>query len=338
VSALEKSAATRGAARALGDHDLEKLDAEMERLANAREREDRARAEAALQDAADAARRAGAPDVAKALEEEKRLLQERGARADSLRDLAEAMRRAGLGAGEVQRRLDALNREASDADARALADAMRDALDKLTPEERARLAEKLASMAKGAAGASDPQRLQDLAKQLETEEGRKALEEAMRSMANEATTSGEAAGEAALDVAAGGAEATEREIAGDGAGGGSGGGSGSGAGSGTGAGGGGEASDGAGGGGSHDFGTGSHRGRTDVLAGDTLKSRAHGSLDHAAPMRPGATTFVPGRAGGTADARGTGDLRSVAPAEIEGIDKSDVPEEYREQVRQYFTP
>ena len=69
-----------------------------------------------------------------------------------------------------------------------------------------------------------------------------------------------------------------------------------------------------------------------------MKSRAHGAINKGEAMPGGITTFAPGRAGGTANARGTGDLRNVGPGEIEGIDKSDVPEEYREHVRQYFQP
>jgi hypothetical protein len=54
---------------------------------------------------------------------------------------------------------------------------------------------------------------------------------------------------------------------------------------------------------------------------------------------PGAvTTFTPGKAGGTANQRGTGDLRAVGPSEVDGVDRSDVPEEYRDHVRQYFQP
>jgi hypothetical protein len=54
---------------------------------------------------------------------------------------------------------------------------------------------------------------------------------------------------------------------------------------------------------------------------------------------PGAvTTFSQGKSGGTANTRGTGDLRNVGPGEVDGVERSDVPEEYRDQVRQYFQP
>ena len=55
-------------------------------------------------------------------------------------------------------------------------------------------------------------------------------------------------------------------------------------------------------------------------------------------MQGGTTTMSAGRAGGTANVRGTGDLHSVAPAEIQAVEGSQVPAEYRDQVRQYFQP
>jgi len=54
---------------------------------------------------------------------------------------------------------------------------------------------------------------------------------------------------------------------------------------------------------------------------------------------PGAvTTYTAGKAGGTANARGTGDLGIVGPSEVDGVERSDVPAEYRDHVRQYFQP
>ena len=54
---------------------------------------------------------------------------------------------------------------------------------------------------------------------------------------------------------------------------------------------------------------------------------------------PGAvTTFAPGRVGDVSTVQANGDLRAAAPAQLDGVEKSDVPEEYREHVRQYFNP
>jgi hypothetical protein len=59
-------------------------------------------------------------------------------------------------------------------------------------------------------------------------------------------------------------------------------------------------------------------------------------------MNPG--TLMPGvilgrtagRAGNTANAVGEGALGVVGPQEIGGVERSEVPEEYREQVGRYF--
>jgi hypothetical protein len=88
----------------------------------------------------------------------------------------------------------------------------------------------------------------------------------------------------------------------------------------------------------HDTGTGDHKGSTGVLGGDTLRSRAHGKINKSNAMPGSITTTAQGRAGGTANVRGSGDLKVVGPSEIDGVERSDVPEEYREQVRQYFQP
>jgi hypothetical protein len=49
------------------------------------------------------------------------------------------------------------------------------------------------------------------------------------------------------------------------------------------------------------------------------------------------TTFAPGRPGARAEAAATDDLRAAAPREVQGVEHGDVPEEYREQVRKYFS-
>jgi hypothetical protein len=81
MSKLDQTDVTKEAARALGDHDLERMDREMERIANAREKRDRESAKRALEDAAAAAKANGAPDVGKSLEQQKKALEERERRA-----------------------------------------------------------------------------------------------------------------------------------------------------------------------------------------------------------------------------------------------------------------
>ena len=191
-SKLQENDMTKGAAKALGDHDLEKFDQEMEKLANQREKADRETAKQKLQDAADSARANGAPGVAKALEEEKKLMDERGKRADMLRDLKDAMKGSGLESDDLKQKSEALDRSGSDKDAKALADAMGKALEKLTPEERKRLADKLKEKSKqGGVGSGDAQDMKDLADQLSTPEGQKKLEDELKDLAKEDTESEE---------------------------------------------------------------------------------------------------------------------------------------------------
>lgn len=342
ISKLQQQDATKEAARALGDHDLEKMDREMERIANARERQDRDAARHALDDAAAAARAAGAPDVAKALEEQKQALEQREKRAEELRDLEKAMEGTGTASPEQQTESSALDRKGSDEAARKLADAMGKALEKLTPEQRKKLAEKLREQAarQGKNGPqSDPQDLKDLADDLSTPEGQKKLEDELEQLADQDDQSPESKGQQQLDGAEEGADGAEGQINGQGEGQGKGKGPGipvptPGNGSSSDANGDGPGAEGH----HHDTGTGSHAGHTGEVDTGTLRSRAHGPMSRA-PGMPGSTTgWTPGKADGTANVRGTGALGTAGPGEIDGVDHSDVPEEYREQVRQYFQP
>jgi hypothetical protein len=372
VSKLEESDVTRRAAKALGDHDLESVDQEMERIANEREKADREIAKKRLDEAADSAKKSGAKDVAKALEDQKKGLEKREKRAAALRDLADAMKDTGESSPGLKSESEALDREKSDAAAKKLADSMGKALEKLTPEERKRLAEKLKEMSKGKGSSqADADQMKDLADELSTPEGQKKLEDQLKDMAKDDAESEESKRQKGLDDAEDGANGTEGDIGkqgegqqgqgqqgqgqqgqgqqgqgqqgqpgqgqqgqgqvaipipGQGSGGqGQGGQSNSGSGSG-------------GGHGSHDQGTGDHRGNTAPIDAHTMKSRARGPMNKGEAMPGSVTTFVPGKAGGTANTRGTGDLRVVGPSEVDGVERSDVPEEYREHVRQYFQP
>jgi hypothetical protein len=342
ISKLEENETTRSAARALGDHDLEKMDREMERIANLREKRDREAAKKALAGAAAAARANGASDVARTLEREQAALREREKRAGLLRDLEKAMEEAGEGGPEPKREAEALDRKGTDEAARKLAEAMGKALEKLTPDERKRLAEKLKERAARAATQMDPQDAKDLADELSKPEGEKELEERLRDLAHEDDESPESKQQRELQDAENGAEGAEDAIRGrrrgergqgeDGQNG-----SiplpGPGMGGGT-----GHESPGASGG-EHDTGTGGHDGKTNpVSEAATLKSRAHAPRNRGYGMSGTTTGWTEGKSGGTANARGTGALGSVGPSEIDGVDQSEIPQEYREQVRQYFQP
>jgi hypothetical protein len=256
------------------------------------------------------------------------------------------MEAAGEASEELKSEAEALDRAGSDEAAKKLADALGKALEKLTPEERKKLAEKLAAMAKkrGATG-RDGHGMRDLADRLSNDAGVEDLEKQLRDLANEDDESDESKEEGALDDAEDGLDDTERRFGGrqnggeDGLGGaplpmpghrrgrrsqdrgpqGS-------------------AGNGAGAGGSHDNGTASHEGRTDRVEADAWKARAKGPMNASRAMPGAVTTFAPGRAGGTAIVPSTGDLATAAAKEVDGVEKSDVPEEYRDQVRQYFRP
>jgi hypothetical protein len=375
ISKLEESAATKGAARALGDHDLEKMDREMERIANLREKQDRDVAKRALEEAAAAAKAHGAPDVGRALEKESQALRDRERRAELLRDLEKALDEAGEATSEERSEAEALDRKGSDEAARRLADSLGKALEKMTPEARQRLAEKLKDRARShGRGQVDPRALKDLADDLSSPEGQKRLEKELEDMAREDDESSESKEQRQLDDAERGADGAEDDVNGQGPGGksppgahpgekgpgknggekGNGGEPGAAPGDGTaggpgestpiplpgtGEGRGGEGDGRPGAGGHHDTGTGSHEGKTNPVEGaGNLKSRAHAPMNRGALM-PGITTgWSAGKAGGTANAQGTGALGSVGPTEVDGVEQSDVPEEYREQIRQYFQP
>jgi hypothetical protein len=335
IAALERDDATRHAAAALGDHDLASMDRDLERHANAREEGDRRRATKALEDAEKAAGAAGAPGVAKAIADERARLEKRAARASALRDLA-----AAIGGADTKNKLRALDDAPSDANAEALAGALADALSKLSKEDHERLAAKLRETAKHPKNLSAKE-LEDLAKQASTPSGPKQIEQRLREMATERETTSESERDQALGEAQRGAEDMNGELGGAPGPGTSALGANPGTRSGSkgdapipGGVGEGEASAGS----HHDTGRGNHAGATERLGSRSFKARAHGPLN-GAPMMPGTTTtWKPGEMGGTADVVGRGELGTVGATEILGTERSEIPEEYREQVHKYFRP
>jgi hypothetical protein len=379
VGKLEENELTKKAGKALGDHDLESMDSEMEKIANQREKADRELAKKALDEASLAAKKNGAPDVAKALDEEKSLMDRRGNRAEMLRDLAKGMDKAGESSDDLKNQAESLDRAGSDEAAKKLAESMGKALEKMTPEERKRLADKLRQMAKQKGGASgDPEALKDLADDLATPEGQKKLEDELKDLAKDDTEDGEAKRQQELDDAQNGAQDTERDIGKQGQQGQGQQGQGQQGQGQQGQGQQGQGQQGQGqqgqgqqgqgqqgqgqqgqgqqgqgqqvpipGGGDpgpgapgshHDTGSGDHKGQTNPVDAQSLKSRAKGPMNKGTAMPGSVSTFSQGKAGGTANTRGTGDLKVVGPSEVDGVNRSDVPEEYRDQVRHYFQP
>lgn len=85
-------------------------------------------------------------------------------------------------------------------------------------------------------------------------------------------------------------------------------------------------------------GPGDHKGQTGVVDGPGVKARASGPINKA-PSMPGVTLGrTTGKAGETANIQGTGALGQAAAGELGAVERSDVPEEYREQVGRYFQP
>ncbi len=342
ISKLAEDPLTRDAAKALQDRDLVRFDEEMQRLANLREKGDRERAKKQLEEAAEAAKKRGAGDVGRALDRQKELFDERARRGDELKELAKALEEALP--PEAREELAERRDPKTDADAQKLAKSMADALAKLTPEERKRLAEKLKKQLAEGGGDLDPatkRELERMARDLQSSEGKKQLEEQLRKMANEDTADEEAKRQKALEDGARGLGDTQRELGmpmpAPGASGGEGGsppgkdgppGKGS------------KTPDGAapGKGGTEDKGTGDHAGRSKDVPTEELRSKANAKVNGKAPTAGISVGRTDGRSGETARTRGTGAIGDVGRAETNGIDKSDVPEEYRDQVGKYFQP
>ena len=325
LARLAQDPLTKDAAKALGDRDLVRFDEEMQKLANTREKSDRERAKKALEEAAEAAKKAGAGDVGKALDAQRDLLDKRGARADELRDLQKALE--GSLTDEQRRDLEEFGKPGNDAAAKRRAKALEDALKKLTADERKKLAERLKKKIAdggglGAMGSGKPGE----------EPTPEKLEEELRRLANEGDEDEEAKRQKGLDDAQRGLGEAQRGLGvpvpmpggGDGAKGGP-----PGASSGSGSG---------GPGAKDDKGTGDHVGKSKDVAGDELRSRAQTKVNGKAPTAGITIGRTAGREGDVAGVKGDGAIGKAGPSEVNGVDPNEVPEEYREQVGRYFQP
>ena len=322
-----------GAAQALAARDVEALDRAMERLANAREAADRQRAQEALEAAAEAAAGAGAEEVAAELREEEQLLRRRADRNRLLRALSEQLGRS----EDVRRAAEHLERLPSDASARDLAEAMERALASLSPEERERLAARMRQAMTRAAQASRAGEMDGAAGEGEESLSAEELARRLREFAQsdgedegDGDAQGQAGGRAGVPIplGGGGARSMQRGLDGASAGmdravaqlrrpGGAD-----------------EGQGGAGRGG----GPGEHGGSTAAVeqAGG-LRARARGPV-RGPGMAGGVVQRVSGSAGGVARTLRTGALEGAAAEELRGVDRSDIPAEYRAQVRTYFQP
>jgi hypothetical protein len=361
IGKLGEKPELKDAAKALGDRDLTGFDDEMEKLANKLEASDREQAKKTLEEAAEAAKKNGAKDVAKMLEEQKRLMDQRGKQADALRELAE-----GLGKDlppEAREALKDFQGSGSPADRQKLAESLGDALNGLSPEQRKQLAENLKKQLAdnppgeaGGGGELDPEQLKDLAERLGTPEGQKELAEQLKRMAEApgpeseeserqrgleqgeeglGETEGQMGAPVPMPVAGGPGQNGQGQNKGPGQNGQ--GQSGDGQGNGQGDGQGQNQGDGQGGPGPGG-GKGNHDGHTDPIDASGVRARADARVNKARPMPGVVMGRAAGRAGETANVQGQGALGQVAPQEVNGVERSDVPEEYREQVGRYFNP
>ncbi|MCC6214364.1 MAG: hypothetical protein IT376_05815 [Polyangiaceae bacterium] len=337
-----------GAAKALGDGDLAEFDREMQKLANQQEAESRRAAREALEEAARAAREKGAEALARALEAQRELFAKREASAQALRELAREL--DGKLSDEARRDLEEFGRSGDPEAQRRLAESLGKALEGLDADERRRLAERLEQRMEGSGGSgASPmtrEQLEELARRLRTPEGRAELEEQLRELARP-EASPDAQRERGLGEAERGGAEAERGLGGvPMPGGGT-----SGGGEEPGRGGsergspgagpspsGGDPSAPGGPGSRKDHGRGAHGGETPRVDGREVRSKASGRLGGGAPLHGATTGRAPARAGETAEQAGSGALGEVGPGEVEGMDRSEVPEEYREHVGRYFQP
>ncbi len=339
---LAKESMLKKAAKALGDRDLTKFDLEMQKLANQLEKRDREAAKKALEEAAKEARNHGARDVAKMLEEQKKLFEERSRRGEALREFADAF--GDDLPPELKEQLEDLKQGGNDADTGRLAERMADALKSLTPEERKRLAERIRERMKdndGGFGSMSKEQMDNMLDSLDSPDAQKQLEEMLRQMADEPPKSGEAERDRMLGEVEKGLGETEQGLGarpvpipgaekagepfqkpdhpshsgsnpkGDG--------------NGT-------------PGSHHDTGRGDHDGNTNKVDGDGFRSRAGGKLNPGAPMPGVVTGRGKGKVGDSANVRGIQGIGEAAPGEIGGVERSEIPEEYREQIGRYFSP
>ena len=350
VAKLNKSPHLKDAAKALGDGDLVAFDREMRRLANLAEEDARKEAKKALEEAKKAAKDKGAKGLAEALEEQQKKFEERESKADALRELGKALGDAGKLTPEQLEDLEEFGSSGSPEAQKRLAESLNKALEGLTEEERKRLAEKLKKQLEqnGQNGSMDPmtkQQLDELQKRLATPEGQKQLQEQLREMAKEDPSKSAEREKGLGDADRGGAQA-ERGLGmpipqqGGPAPGQQPGQQGKGQGNKPGQGKGqNQAGNQAGGPGSKkDKGKGDHKGETPKLSGKELRSKAQAKVNPGAPLHGTTLGRSAARPGETANRAGKGALGRVAPSEMSGVERSEVPEEYREQVGRYFQP
>jgi hypothetical protein len=330
LRALEADKSTFGAGKALAEGDITGFDDELRKLANAAETESRKAARDALEQAVRAARERGSKQLEELLERQKQSFAERQALGRMLRELSEQL---GKQLDDSARReLDSYLDDGNPESAERLSEAYARALAGLSEAERQRLAEALKrELGKDPLlGEADPKRVEELLDSLKTEQGQRALSEALRELSRGGR---DAHRDRALeDAERGGAEA-ERSLGGlpvplpgnaatpggraPGAAPGQGQ-PGAGPGSGPGAG---------------------HGGRsTAPVDAPELRAKAQARVLPGVPLAAKGFGRAPAASGERASEPRSGELGAARAEAIGAIEGSDVPEDYREQVGRYFEP
>jgi len=329
IRKLQSDPRLKQAAEALGNGDLTQFDSEMQKLANQAEQDARDAAKEALEEAAKAARERGAQELAELLERERQQFERQEAQSEALRELARQLE--GHLSEEARRDLEEFGKSGDPEAQRRLAEALDEALNDLNEAERKRLAENLKKQLDDAN--IDPltkEQLEQLEKQLDNPGGREELKQMLKDLANRDPSADAQRQQGLDDAERGGADAQKKlglvpipQQGGSASQGNQGDSSNQG-----------DQEGGPGEGG----GEGEHDGKTDRVDSDPLRAKANTKLDPSVPLRSSTLGRAPGAAGDIANQKGTGALGEVGDAEMDAVERSEVPEEYREQVGRYFQP
>jgi hypothetical protein len=327
IDEFSKDSNLRAAEEALARGDIVRFDSEMRRLATLVEESAREAARATLERAREAAAQKGARALSSALSEQERLFDERERTAALLRQIASALpKEAGKQLSE------AMSKELPEEALEELADAMEKALASLSEQELTALGEQLRKAIEDGEvgkGSLEEQELQRLADDFRSEQGQRELREMLERLSRQ----GDAAdAQRGLREADEGLRQAQRRAAGvlpvpqaTKQGTGTSGGDGNRAG----------ASEGGPGKGP---GAGDHAGRTAPVEGDELRALARPRLDAKLPLQGSTVGRTSARPGETAQTPQGSPLPGVGAEELRGVEHSNIPEEYREQVGRYFAP
>ena len=212
VEAMQGDRSLRRAASALGNGDLTGFDDAMAQLARDLEHRDRIHAKEILQQSAQAAAARGARTLAERMGAEAERMDNQGSGLDTLRELADAL--SSSLDPETRRLLEKQGNPGSPDAQRKLAQALAKALDGMSKQQRAALAQRLSERLKEDSGEFSEmtrEQLESMAEHLSSDSGQRELQKALSDLAQ--STPGEAAGpDGALGEAERGLGETQRQL------------------------------------------------------------------------------------------------------------------------------